>query len=163
MSIKVSHCVPTDPLEIARIHYEVFSKPPVYQTIYGGADPTAVLQKFEKRFHGEFQQQSHVSPDREKHFLKAANTSGDIMAYITWNLLPHGFGFTHIPDIDASHFPPGCNVALAEAFARILARISTEHEGRRGPHYCRLLRQSSPCLHSVQSQSPVNNTDKACQ
>ena len=141
MIIQISHCISKDAPEIARIHHEVFSKPPIYQTIYSGADPTAVLHKFEKRFSAEIEEQSQTPSIREKHFLKATNDAGDFMAYITWNLLPNGYGFAHIPDTGNSDFPPGCNTALAQEFARILKVVTTEHEGRRGPHYCRMLRQ----------------------
>ncbi|KAL9128442.1 MAG: hypothetical protein Q9217_002875 [Psora testacea] len=138
MTLNLAPCVASDAPELARIHYAVFSRPPIYQAIYRDASPADVIAKHEKSFAAGLQEQDHPSSSssREVHYLKITDDAINamIIAYIVWIYLPHGYDVDKDPQAHAERLVEGTNEAMAMEFKGAIGVLRGEHEGRRGPH-----------------------------
>ena len=138
MGFEIRPCVLSDAPSLAQVHYEVFSKPPIYRVIYAAIEPAEVLAKYEKGFYEGLESQSNSSPSstRTVEYVKAIDSvSGDIAAYAVWVLLPQGYDPAEDPQATVTGLPEGCNEAVALKFKLVIAVNRQEHDGRRGPHY----------------------------
>ena len=132
----LSKCVPEDTPELARTHREIFSRPPIYQVIYAGADPASVIDKYERGFRAGIEGQSGAGTSREATYLKVCDRrSNRIAGYIVWVYMPDGYNFDEDAQLHADDLPAGSNLELAREFKGVIASSRGLHEGRQGPHY----------------------------
>ena len=143
MSLSLSHCLPSDAPSLALTHYKIFSRAPLYRTMYRSAAPADVLAKYEKAFAAGIYEQDHPSPSsgREVHYLKITDDAiaNEIVAYVVWIHLPGGYDVTMDPQARVGEMPAGTNEGLAREFKRGIGLVRGEDEGRKGPHLCRCL------------------------
>ena len=138
MTLTLSHCVLADAPELARIHYAVYSRPPLNRAIYRDSNPADVIAKYEKNFSAGIEEQDHPTSSREVHYLKITDDAIDeIISYIIWIYLPDGYDPKKDPQAHAEGMPSGANMDIAKESKRLIGHIRGEHEGRRGPHLCK--------------------------
>ncbi|KAL8827337.1 MAG: hypothetical protein Q9191_003247 [Dirinaria sp. TL-2023a] len=136
MDLPLSHCIPSDAPELARIHHAVFSSP-IYRVMYEHAKPEAVVEKYEKFFTDGILEQANRTDCREVHYLKITNPgTGEIMAYIVWVFLPNGYYAAEDSQTSVEGFPDGSNIPVLHEFKRVIKVVRGEDKGRKGPHFC---------------------------
>ncbi|KAG8525751.1 uncharacterized protein KY384_000511 [Bacidia gigantensis] len=141
----IAHCVPEDAKELALAHHTIFSRGPVYHTIYAGVDQAIVIKTYEKRVSNLITEQTSLDPDREVHFLKIVGDGSDeIMAYIIWIYMPHGYDHAKDPQESTADFPADSNMPVVEDFKQMLRVVRGDDEGRKGPHFLLALLGTHP-------------------
>ena len=136
LPLLLSSCVPNDAPELARIHYEIFSKPPIYSVIYAGVDPDKVIAKYQKGFQEGIAGHAEQSETREATYWKVTDRiSNTIVAYSILVYLPKGYDPEEDPQAHADELLPGSNEAVAKEFQRVTGSNRSLHDGRRGPHF----------------------------
>ena len=135
-SFHLDQCIPGDAPELARIHYEIFSKPPIYQVIFANVEITKVLAKYEDGFRQGIEGQANTGTEREAMYLKVTDRHAkEIAGYIVWVYLPQGYDPKEDPQAHADDMPSGSNKAVARELKRVTGTNRSFHEGRHGPHF----------------------------
>ena len=144
-NFNIVQCVPGDEAELARLHYSIFSQPPVYHVIYAGVPEEKIIEKYEKGFKEGIEGQSQPSSTREATYLKVTDhITNQIAGYVVWVYLPKGYDADQDPQIQASDMPVGSNLPVALELKRAARSSRTYHEDRKGPHYLVALLGTNP-------------------
>ena len=132
----LSKCVPEDSEELARTHWAIFSKPPIYRVIYEGVETDKIIEKYARGFKAGIEGQDQPPSNRDATYLKVTDRkSNKIAGYITWVYMPNGYNFDEDSQLHTDDMPTGSNIELAGEFKRVVGASRGLHEGRKGAHF----------------------------
>lgn len=128
MILTLSHCVPADALELARLHHSIFHEPPIYRVTYEGMDAADVLAKHQKGFVTGLEEQTRPMTDNETHYLKMTDDStSKIAAYVVCSFLPNGYDAEKGLEAQSMGMPARFDMLATESFKRSVAKARSEH------------------------------------
>ena len=138
MSFKIDHCVPSDAPAVAEAYISTYERMPRHIATFAGIPRDRQISNFTKKFEAGIESQNHPTATQEKHYLKATDpVTGELVAFATWIYLPQGYKAEEDPDATVTEIPEGANEALVRDLGPLAGNIRGEHEGRKGPHWCK--------------------------
>ena len=92
MPLTLSHCLPTDAPELARVSAAIWLPIPNHKTAWGKVPEPELLKKYEKDFYDSMTVQKQTKLPQQKYHLKVTDdATGEIAAYAIWICLPEGY------------------------------------------------------------------------
>lgn len=148
MSLIISHCVPADALGYAEAFLSTFERMPRNMVLMGSVSRERQLAIHTTGFRTSIQSQEHPTSNKETHCLKITDLAlNEIVAFAIWYHWPNGYKMEEDSLANVKEVPEGFNEKLMRDFGRMTGKLRGDHEGRKGPHWCR----SSLSLHSSSS------------
>ncbi len=148
MSLLISHCVPSDAPGYAEAFLSTYERMPRHIVTMGSISRERQLAILTASFRTGIQSHDHPTPNKEYHCLRVTDpVTNEIVAFAIWIYWPNGYKMEEDSFANVQEVPEGANEKLMRDFGRMTGELRGDHEGRKGPHWCK----SSSSL----SQSPL--------
>jgi len=138
MSLKLSHCVPSDASAFAKSFLDTYECMPRHKATFGAIPRERQLESLTKSFQTGIVSQDHPTVTQENHYLKVTDpVTSELVAFAIWTYLPQGYKLEEDSFVNVKEVPEGANEALLRDVAGMTGVLRGEHEGRKGPHWCK--------------------------
>lgn len=155
MSLTISHCVPADAPGYAEAFLATYERMPRNIVLMGSVSRERQLVIFTTGFRSSIESQEHPTSDKETHCLKVTDPAiNEIVAFAIWVYWPNGYKIEQDSLANVKEVPEGFNEKLMRDFGSMTGTLRGDHEGRKGPHWCR-----SP-LARISRYTAVSGSDK---